>query len=166
MRRARGKFLPEIPLDLRTAHDMLILNSHVHKTLDGEGWLYAGKCGSSKHKDHCLIFISKTMKEGLAQATKIFADGTEDGTPSLMGCKQIYSITTTWDSQVRVGNIWNNCLKELNSVLTNLITNTVCFADNSSVYCYDAKENPAHIHKASAFTETAGAHIQSVNYTL
>lgn len=100
MRRARGKFLPDIPLDLESAHEILSQNSHVHRTIDGKGYMYAGKCGSVKGKDLALIFISNTMKEAAAMSEKVFADGTEDGTPSVSGCKQIYSITTTWDSQV------------------------------------------------------------------
>lgn len=62
--------------------------------------MYAGMCGSAKHEDHCLIFLSNKMKEAMAKADKIFADGTKDGTPSVFGCTQTYAITTTWDSQV------------------------------------------------------------------
>lgn len=102
MRRARKT--PDIPQGFVSAHEILSANEHVHRTLDGEGGMYAGRCGSSYRKDHCLIFISKTMKDAMARADKIFADGTEDGTPSLPGCKQIYSITTTWDSQVSISN--------------------------------------------------------------
>jgi len=118
MRRARMSIYPRLPKDLSELDSILRSDKFKHLTLtkEGDGYLYAGCCGSARTHSRCLIFQSPKMKEIMATATEIFADATWDGRPACPASSQVFSITTVMNHQVsttkRVSMLLWFCFRE------------------------------------------------------
>lgn len=102
MRRARMSIYPRLPKDLSQLDAILRSDKFKHLTLtkEGDGYLYAGCCGSARTHSRCLIFQSPKMKDIMATAKEIFADATWDGRPACPTSSQVFSITTLMNNQV------------------------------------------------------------------
>ncbi|XP_026282208.2 uncharacterized protein LOC113209080 isoform X3 [Frankliniella occidentalis] len=103
IRRARMRVVPRLPHTLSQLDEVLRSEQFKHLTMtkSGDGYLYAGSCGSARMRSRCLIFQSPTMKEIMCTSAKeVFADATWDGRPSCPNSSQVFSMTTLLNNQI------------------------------------------------------------------
>ncbi|KAK3918472.1 Protein CbxX, chromosomal [Frankliniella fusca] len=102
IRRARMKKFPRIPKDLSGLEQILTSHEFRHLSLSkqGDGFLFAGACGSAITHSRCLIFQSTKQRDIMATVTEVFADSTCDGRPAVPPSSQVFSITTLVNDQI------------------------------------------------------------------
>jgi len=96
------KKFPRIPKDLSGLEQILTSHEFRHLSLSkqGDGFLFAGACGSAITHSRCLIFQSTKQRDIMATVTEVFADSTWDGRPAVPPSSQVFSITTLVNDQV------------------------------------------------------------------